>query len=165
MNDDSLDKLIRAKVSEQESTYPSHFQTPDALWKSLTEKRYRYRPSRRKYVWQAAAAALVVMMAGYGYFLYNTPDDSISGGLGSATLSGKEREAVDFITRYCATRNGSCSNPVIQELQGDLEQSFRKLDEINQELQVYGDDADLVRAKARIESHQARLIKTIVQTL
>ena len=80
-------------------------------------------------------------------------------------LSAKEQDAMSFIARYCAEKNISCSTPVIQELRTDLEQSFRKLDEINGQLQRYGDDTELVRAKERIETHQARLIKIIVQTL
>ena len=51
------------------------------------------------------------------------------------------------------------------ELRIDLEQSFKKLEEIDQQLQVYGNNAELIRAKTRIENHQARLLKTIVQTL
>jgi hypothetical protein len=80
-------------------------------------------------------------------------------------LSVEEQNAVNFIARYCEGENISCSTPVVQQLRNDLTQSFRKLDEIDQQLRLYGDDTELIRAKARIESHQARIIKTIVKTL
>lgn len=165
MNDDSLDKLIRAKVRERENLYPSRWPAPDVLWRSLNERRDHRQAKRRKVLWQVAAAVLILMMAGYTFFLHNGPGTSIKRDRNPATLSVKEQNAVDFIARYCAGKNVSCNTPVMQELRSDLEQSFRKLEEIDDQLQLYGNDAELMRARARIESHQARLIKTIVQTL
>jgi hypothetical protein len=164
MNDDSLDKLIREKVREHESLYPARWPAPDVLWRSLNERRL-LQAKRRNGWWQAAAALLIIMMAGYTFFLHNVPGDTISHDHSPATLSIKEQDAVDFIARYCAGKNTSCNTPAIRELRGDLEQSFRKLEEIDDQLKVYENDAELIRAKDRIESHQARLIKTIVQIL
>jgi len=165
MNDDSLDKLIREKIREQEGLYPSRWPAPDVLWRSLNERRDRHQARRRKIWWQVAAAVLIIMMAGYTFFLDNGPGTSIKRDRSSAALSVKEQDAVDFIARYCAGKNISCNTPDMVELRGDLEQSFRKLEEIDDQLKVYGNDAGLIRAKGRIESHQARLIKTIVQRL
>ena len=165
MNDDSLDKLIREKIREQENLYPSRWPEPDVLWRSLNERRDHRQAKRRKGLWQVAAAVLIIMMAGYTFFLHNVPGNTISHDHSPATLSIKEQDAVDFIARYCAGKNISCNTPAILELRGDLEQSFRKLEEIEDQLQLYENDAELIRAKARIESHQARLIKTIVQIL
>jgi hypothetical protein len=163
MNDDSLDKLFNAKAREQEDRYPSHWPTPDAVWRSLTNRRNRAR--RKKILWRVAASVLVVMTTGYIFFLQNKAQDTANPDREYATLSVKEQSAINYIARYCEEKNISCNTPVITELRKDLEQSFRKLEEIDDQLQVYGNDAELVRAKARIESHQARLIKTIVQTL
>ena len=163
MNDDSLEKLIREKIREQESIYPSRWPEPDVLWTSLNERRDRDQAKRRKILWQAAV--LIVMMVGYTFFLNNGRGTSIKRDRSPAALSVKEQDAVDFIARYCAGKTISCNTPDVLELRGDLEQSFRKLEEIDDQLKVYGNDAELIRAKARIESHQARLIKTIVQIL
>jgi len=165
MNDDSLEKLIREKIREQESIYPSRWPEPDVLWTSLNERRDRDQAKRRKILWQVAAAVLIVMMVGYTFFLDNGRGTSIKRDRSPAALSVKEQDAVDFIARYCAGKTISCNRPDVLELRGDLEQSFRKLEEIDDQLKVYGNDAELIRAKARIESHQARLIKTIVQIL
>ena len=165
MNDDSLDKLIRDKVREHENLYPDRWPAPDILWRSLNERRDRDQAKRRKILWQVAAAVLIVMMVGYTFFLDNGPGVSIKHDLSPAALSVKEQDAIDFIARYCAGKTISCNTPDVLELRGDLERSFRKLEEIDNQLKVYGNDAVLIRAKARIESHQARLIKTIVQIL
>ena len=164
MKDDSLDKLIREKVREQENLYPTRWPAPDILWRSLNERRL-IQAKRRKVLWQVAAAVLIIIMAGYTFFLHNFPGNTISHDHSPATLSSKEKDAVDFIARYCAGKNISCNTPAILELRGDLEQSFRKLQEIEDQLQLYENDTELIRAKDRIESHQARLIKTIVQIL
>jgi hypothetical protein len=164
MNDNSLDKLIREKIREQENLYPSRWPEPDVLWRSLNERR-GLQAKRRKGLWQIAAAVLIIMMAGYTFFLHNRPGKTISRDLSPTTLSVKAQDAVDFIARYCAGKNMACNTPVMLELRGDLEQSFRKLEEIDNQLKVYRNDIELIRAKSRIESHQARLIKAIVQTL
>jgi hypothetical protein len=167
MKDDSLDKLIREKVRAQETTYPSHLPDPDALWQALNKKRDRHKTKQRQLMWRIAASVLIVMMAGYAYIFQDRyRDDAISVQTpGLATLSVNEQNALDYIARYCAEKNSSCNTPVLQELRSDLEESFRKLEEIDQRLRLYGMDAGLIRARARVESHQARVIKTIVQTL
>jgi hypothetical protein len=167
MNDDSLDKLIRDKVREQETTYPSPLPHRDILWQSLNERRDRQKTKQRQLLWRVAASVLIVMMAGYVYVLHNQySNDAIvvqSPALATQSVSGQN--ALDYIARYCAEKKSSCDTPALQALRSDLEESFRKLEEIDQRLRFYGKDADLIRARVRVESHQARVLKTIVQTL
>jgi hypothetical protein len=167
MNDDSLDKMIRAKVREQEAFYPTHLPSPDVLWQSLNERRHRHRKAKQlRIVWRVAATVLIVMIAGYAYFVKDQYEhDSIAVQTLRPIEKSGEQRALDYIAKCCAEKNISCSTPAVQALQSDLEESFRKLEEIDQQLQLYGKDADLIRARARVESHQARVIKTIVQTL
>ena len=165
MNDDSLDKLFREKVLEQESIYPSRWSNADVLWKSLNEKRDRRKTKQRRLLWEfAAAAVLITVLAGI-FFIPNRSGNVRKQNEDLATSSSQEQDALEFIANYCAQKNISCSAPVIQELRSELEQSYRKLKEIDGQLQRYGNDAELIRAKGRIESHQVRLIKTIVQKL
>jgi hypothetical protein len=166
MNDDSLDKLIRDKVREQEATYPSHLPDRNVLWQFLNERRHRHKTKQRQLLWRVAASVLIVMMAGYIYIFQDQySNDVIVQSPALATQSVSGQNALDYIARYCAEKKSSCSTPALQELRNDLEESFRKLEEIDQRLRFYGKDADLIRARARVESHQARVIKTIVQTL
>jgi hypothetical protein len=167
MNDDSLDKLIRDKVREQEAIYPSHLPHRDVLWQSLNERRERHKTKQRQLLWRVAASVLIVMMAGYIYVFQNQySNDAIAVQSPAQTIqSVNGQSALDYIARYCAEKKSSCSTPALQELRSDLEESFRKLEEIDQRLRFYGKDADLIRARARVERHQARVIKTIVQTL
>ncbi|HEY3404725.1 MAG TPA: hypothetical protein VGK59_15150, partial [Ohtaekwangia sp.] len=139
----------------------SHWPSTDVLWNTLCERRAAKKQQRT--VWRAAAAVLIIAMAGYIYFDRSMQHHTLSES--SNTLSPQEQHAVDFIARYCAERNISCHTPDMLELRHDLEQSFQKLNEIDLQLRMYGNDPELIRAKNRIESHQARLIKTIVQTL
>jgi len=161
MTDDSLDQLCREKILAQENTPLSHWPSSEALWNTFRKRRAQKK--QRRTLWHTAAAALIIATAGYVYFDRSAQTQTLYGSL--RTLSPEEQYAVDFIARYCAAKNISCNTPDMLELRHDLEQSFQKLNEIDQQLRVYGNDPELVRAKNRIESHQARLIKTIVQTL
>ena len=163
MNDDLLDKLFREKVLEQESLYPPRWPGSDVLWMSINERRHR-KTKQRKLLWQFAAVVLITALAG-AFFIPIRLGNTNKHDETPATLSSREKEALEFIAKHCAQKDISCGTPVIQELRGELEQSFTKLEEIDGQLQRYGNDAELIRAKARIESHQARLIKTIVQKL
>jgi hypothetical protein len=161
MNDDSFDKMLREKVLEHESNYPAGFPTPDLLWKTFGERRRDRKEKRRKFTWRIAASIMIIMTAGYTSFLNKGTSELIS----TRAPSTKKQDAIDFINRYCSENNISCDKPVIQELQKDLALTFKKLEEIDQQVRIYGDDAELIRAKQRIVSHQATLIRTIVQTL
>jgi hypothetical protein len=162
MNDESLDTLFRTRAHEQEGTLPPQWPAPDALWSSLNEKRRR-KDSRKKIVWRVAAALLITALAA-GYTLFFLPEPE-SPYWRRANLSPAEQDAFEFIDRHCGEKNISCSTPVMLELRSDLHLSFKKLEEIDQKLQLYGNDAELMRARARVENHQARIIKTIVQKL
>lgn len=162
MNDEAFDNLIRKSVQEQEGVHPSGLPGSEALWIMLAEKQRRNKANHRRQVWYAAAAALFVLVIGYVFLI---PEKQTIDSVASITWSAHEQSAVDFIARYCEGENATCNAEVIQQLRNDLHASFEKLKEIDQQLKVYGDDAELVRARARIESHQARIIKTIVKTL
>ena len=164
MNDDAFDRMMKERILQQENSYPDPWPTRDALWKLLNERRSNRKAKQRRILWRVAAAVLLTVLAGT-FFLHNKLTRTMEAEQSLTILSAKEQDAMSFIARYCAEKNISCSTPVIQELRTDLEQSFRKLDEINGQLQRYGDDTELVRTKERIETHQARLIKIIVQTL
>lgn len=166
MNDDELDRLIKRKAEELEGSYPVDFLEPDKLWHALSEKRHRHIFLRRT-VWISAAATIVAAILFYGLLRHagEVGEREINQTAVTDSMSVKEKHAMDFITRYCAGNNIACNTPELHNLRRDLTQSYDALEEIEKQLQLYGQDRALVRAKERVESHQARLIKTIVKTL
>ncbi len=147
-----------------ENIPPPQWPSADTLWHSWNAKRQKAK--QKLTLWRGvAAAALIIAIAGYTLHSYNKSNTSIQETTRTTTLSPIEQHAMDFIAKHCASKNISCNTPDMLQLRQDLEQSFDKLEEIDQQLQVYGNNPELIRARNRIESHQARLIKTIVQIL
>lgn len=165
MNDDALDKFIRKSVNKLDHTHPTGFLEPDRLWELLNEKRRR-KTIWRKTVWTSVAATIIITLSFYGLTWQERGAEewAVSQAGVANALPEKEKHAMDFITSHCAAHN-MCNTPELHALRQELAQSHDKLREIEKQLQLYGQDRALMRAKERVERHQARLIKTIVQIL
>jgi hypothetical protein len=166
MTTDPLDQIIKKKVEELGAVYPPHFPDKDALWELFLLKRANQKSKKKKASWKIAASVLIFILGGYGaitVYHSNQKRDFISSPLpaGSSEVS----DAIEFINRHCTADNIACNTPEFRQLQDDLRQSFVKLAEIDNKLHQYGSDANLVRARKRIETHQTRIIKVLVQTL
>jgi hypothetical protein len=161
MNDESIDKIVRERLLELDSIHPAQFPGAENLWSALDERR-KLRARHRVWQWGAVAAMLTITISTYLFSLRN-PTTPLAG---EATYpAGSKTEVIEFIAQFCADKNIKCDDPAVQQLRSDLEVSFTKLREIDQQIKLYGDDASLIRARARIESHQARVVKSIVQIM
>jgi hypothetical protein len=163
MTDDSLDKLIRRSVEELDQQHPVGTPPKGELWLSLKERR-----SQRKstdVVWLSVAATIIVVA---GFIVYTSSLNRVSSQLskhGVDSVRLMENDALAFIAEYCHDKKIACNTPELRDLRLELEQSAQKLDEIEKQLLLYGNDRDLMRARGRVERHKARVIKTIVQIL
>jgi hypothetical protein len=166
MINDPLDDMIRTRLEELDTVHPPHLPAPDALWQSLMARRASRKTQRRKAMWSIAASVLILFMAGY-YFVSQRQHTStlVTDRSQELRTPAKEQDALAYIARYCAGKNIACNAPAVLQLRSDLEHAADKLEEIDQQLRLYGNDADLIRARARVEKHQARVIKAIVQIL
>ena len=166
MKTDPLDEMIVAKLKELDNIHPPHLPDRESLWQSFKQRRDSAQARIRRIQWSIASGILILAIAGYQMIsLKQAKLDMFSNQYSEFAESSSEQNALEYIMKICAQKNISCNSPVVLELRADLEVSFDKLKEIDQQLLLYGDDVNLIRAKARIENHQARVIKAIVQTL
>lgn len=166
MKTDPLEEMIIAKLKKLDKIHPPHLPDRESLWQSFTQRRDSAQTRIRTIRWSIAAGILILAIASYQMIsLKPAQVDMRSTPYPEFPESASEQSALEYIRQICAKKNISCNSPVVLELRADLEVSFDKLKEIDQQLLLYGDDVNLIRAKARIENHQARVIKTIVQTL
>lgn len=162
MTDDSLDKLIRRSVEALDQKPPAGAPAKDELWFLLSERRSR---KRTNLVWMSVAATViaVTIFAVYAPSLYRVSPPRSYHRADSVNLA--QNDVLAFIDEYCGERKISCNTPELRDLRLELEQSAQQLHEIDRQLRLYGNDRDLMRAKERVERHQARVIKTIVQIM
>ena len=58
-----------------------------------------------------------------------------------------------------------CGYQQFLALRNELEQSSLQLEEIEKQLSLFGPDQRLINAKTRVQKHQYRIIKAIVQII
>lgn len=162
MNDDNLDNLIRRKVHELDESYPDELVADDALWEEIISRK-KQRQARRTIQWSVAATLLILITAGTLWRTFPTRH-SHSQTLPEMTSIG-EHEVLEQINKLCSGNNVSCHSPAFKELQEELKESSLSLMEIEKQISVFGRDANLLRAKTRIENHQVNIIRAMIQTL
>jgi hypothetical protein len=118
-------------------------------------------------LWRAAASILLISTAIAVYvFLYDRHISIIAlKPVPTIKLPSAENEAMDYINHQCAGNNIVCESPVFKELQLELNSSTSELHSIDEQIKLFGNDEQLLRAKTRIENHQARILKAMLQIL
>jgi hypothetical protein len=165
MKEPLVDDIIKTKIAALDNTYPAELPDPDLLWEMLLERRSQ-RHKRKRILWRVAASLLILVVPAVVLTIsFHKTNSAATERFSNLTTSTPGKEALEYISRFCAGNNISCASPAVRELQQDLKESSTKLSEINRQIQLYGSDARLIRAKTRIENHQTRVIKAIVQTL
>src|SRR5687767_13042185 len=159
MTMDPFDEMIRSKVEELDGIYPPQLSSKEMLWQALLKKQVD-RKARKKMVWSVAASLLVLVTAAYllTFNLRTRDTQGIPTDAALPRMLSAKTEALAYINRRCVENRLSCTSPVIQELRQDLDASFVKLNEIDEQIRLYGNDASLVRARTRVENHQSRVI-------
>lgn len=166
-NDSIIDDALRRSAAASGDIYPEDLVSEEDLWIAIGGKRKRSKMMRLRKA--LAVAATVVLLAGAGclwYYPKQTGQEVVSiPGLVPELLPEKENEAMEYIRRACAAGNIASHSPSFKELQSELKSSSAALFTINRQIRLYGNDELLLRAKTRIENHQARVIKAMVQLL
>jgi hypothetical protein len=167
MNNNPTDGEIKKKMQELDKIYPAGLPHPDILWQSILLKRKTRRLQRITITWSIAASFTLLIMAGFIWRMSVPQKQQHERPVPSdhKTLSAQENEALAYVTLLCRSNNVSCASPAFKELKDELTESSLTLMEINKKIVLFGKDANLERAKTRIENHQARLIKAMVQIL
>ena len=110
--------------------------------------------------WSVAACLLVLAVAGLTW-----RQERLKPPVAEAPASTNRHAALDYIMDICKGNNIACLSPAFKELENELGESAAQLAEVKKQIALFGDDDNLVKAQQRIENHQARIIRAMVQTL
>ena len=58
-----------------------------------------------------------------------------------------------------------CNAPAFLELKRELDQLAQQAEQVNQRMETFGPDPDLVKAEVRLENHKSYLIREPIQIL
>jgi hypothetical protein len=167
-NDQLMDDALRESALSLEKSYPADCSSMPELWMAIDAKRKQRRKTRfRKRLAVAATVLLISTAASIWYVSENarhTPP-VVQQKHQPAKLSGPEIGTLEYINNLCKGNQIVCSSPDFKELQTELNASLAELTSINQQIKLFGNDELLLQAKTRIENHQARVIKAMVQML
>jgi hypothetical protein len=165
VNDEDIDQFVLSQLQTADRTYPPSWTAADVLWGRLAQKR-RQRLHRTRWLLSAAASILILVTAGWPWQqtkLSNKASHPIAMGTMDAVQS--EEDALAYIYKLCQGNNAGCTSPDFQTLKEDLAATNKSLNEVTQAMARFGQDEHLLRAKERIETHQARIIRAMVQML
>ena len=160
-NDQLMDEALRKSAAALEENYPAGLPPAPELWTAIHAKRKNKRIVHLQ-LWSAAATILLLATA-ITIWIVAKKDPPLP--VSQYKLPTTEKEAMAYIQQACMGDNVACDSPVFTELRSELDSSSTALTAINQQLALFGDDEQLLRAKTRIENHQARIVKAMLQIL
>ena len=168
IEDENLDKEIRKQVLELNNSYPAGLPHQEWLWGSIQERKRKRKIRTIQIRWSIAAAVALFIIAGLGVFHTWTPKNGPGNQTELSVLFSDipgGSQAYEYINQVCKTQSGHCKSEQFLALRTELEQSSLRLDEIEKQISLFGPDQRLVNAKTRVQKHQYRIIKTIVQII
>lgn len=166
--EEEWEKEIRKQVSELDNSYPAGLPPQEVLWESIQSSRRRSRVRKLQIRWSMAATVALLVMAGLGVLQPWAPGREQAHDVELLSLLSDipgGSSAYDYIYQVCNTRSGQCKSEQFLALQSELRQSSLQLEEIEKQISLFGPDQHLVNARTRVEKHQHRIIKTIVQSI
>src|SRR5690606_30447337 len=140
------------------------FTPPDVLWTRLQKRTCERSAIRKQITWSIAASVLILIISVFIFLKPDTQGDNVSMTEENIVLD-YEHKAIKYINALCERNNAACASSAFTELKNDLEESTSMLNKIDRQISLFGNDEELLRARSRIENHQARLIKEMIQTL
>lgn len=166
-NDQIIDDALRQSAASLHQSYPHDLPPSGEIWDAINSKRKRRKVVRMPIPWRAAASIILITTAIAVYvFLYDKHIYVIGlKPVPTIKLPATENEAMQYIHHQCAGNNIVCESPAFKELQSELNSSSTELNAIDQQIKLFGNDEQLLRARVRIENHQARILKAMLQIL
>ena len=168
IEDENLDKEIRKRVLELNNSYPPSLPHQELLWGSIQEIKRKGKIQTIQIRWSIAAAVALFTIAGLGVFHTWTPKSRPVNQTELSILFSDipgGRKAYDYINQVCKTHSEHCKSEQFLALRNELEQSSLQLDEIEKQISLFGPDQRLINAKTRVQKHQYRIVKAIVQII
>jgi hypothetical protein len=166
-NDQMIDDALRTSASSLDKKYPANISPSSGIWEAIHTKRKRRKTVRIQKRW-AVAATVVLLLTAVPLWFFLKKDHALPVVQEKHVPEQKptaENEAIEYIRRLCTGNNIACFSPAFKELEAELSSSSAALSAINQQIKLFGNDEQLLRAKTRIENHQAQIVKAMVQIL
>ncbi|MEO1053084.1 MAG: hypothetical protein AAFX87_20790 [Bacteroidota bacterium] len=166
LEDENLDKEVRKRVLDLSDSYPRTLPDSELLWQSIEEKRAKAKTRSIQIRWSIAASITLCIISGLWLFQPVAPGNSPNQDLSALFAEIPEaKQAYDYIDQVCKAQSSICMSEQFQTLRIELEQSSVQLDEIEKQIDLFGPDKHLINAKDRVQKHQYRIIKTLVQII
>lgn len=164
-NDQMIDDELQRAASSDEAMYPADIAPSAFIWKLVMKKRKRRRTLQLRKMWAAAAVLLLISTASVWYGMKQNNALLVKNKPEAIPVANEEHEALAYIQRLSTGGNIACQSPAFIELKKALEDSFINLADVNEQIALFGENEQLTRAKARIENHRARIVKSMLQML
>lgn len=166
-NDQIIDDALRQSAASLEQSYPHDLPPSGDIWNAINAKRKRRKVVRMQTLWRVAAS-LILLATFITLWIVSQKGRDIVVGQHTPPrleLSAGESEAMEYIRQQCAGNNIVCQSLAFKDLQWELNSSYTELYSIYQQIKLFGNDEQLLRARIRIENHQARIVKAMLQIL
>lgn len=168
--DETLDKAL--------ASLPQH-EPRAAMWEQISSAKQMPSVFGRRMAWAAAASVLLCLLGGYWFYRQTNPAETVTVAYSVETVPTAMSEPTAnlpadntadehleaFINQACEQQVVACKKPDVQDLRQQLADLDQRKQQINKQLTVFSDDADLVRAQIRIENERADVTKELVRIL
>lgn len=154
-------------LNEKKRQLPQH-QPEDTTWSKIenrlpnfSEKRFRINTK-----WLAAASILLFIST---LWLLKIPKEDTKVSYSSESKTVKPVKSGDSnineINRRCNEIKVLCKRPEIKELREEIENLDKENAAIEEQMELFGSDADLLAAQQRIQLKKAELAKEIIELM
>jgi hypothetical protein len=168
MNDNSFDDLVRQRIRQLNNQFPVEMQGAEILWETILVRKKKRDLAKRIISYGIAASVLLLMTA--GFLWQRTSSNSVENEMAvrehlKVHGPSAETETLAFLKKLCEGDNISCHSPAFHELRAALDESFARLKEIDDQLLIFRDDANLIRARTQAEQQKTRIMREMVLML
>lgn len=163
-----IDDALQESALSLEKSYPADCSPMSELWMAIDAKRRQRRKIRIRKGWAVAATVLLISTAASIWYVSENARHTppvVQQKRHPQETARSENGVIEYINNLCMGNHIVCSSPDFKELQAELDASLSDLSTIKQQIKIFGNDEVLLQAKKRIENHQTRVIKAMIQML
>ena len=176
INENPEDEIIRKKLKTLDNSFPEALGRPEELWEDISGRlETGTKKTLIKYI-LAVAASISLLVVGYVLLVhqpnreemitYKTEVVQEDEKTEPFIESGREgEEAMEFVNAQCSMQKPACNTEEFLMLKKQLEEVDVEINEISQQLELFGPDPALVRAYTYAENQKAYLLRELIQIL
>jgi hypothetical protein len=120
---------------------------------------------RKKY-WLAAASVLVLLMIGWwSVSPEENVDISYSTEVAENTFTTVESTDLKAIDQRCEELIVVCNTLEVKDLRAEIEALANESEALQEQVEVFGDDATILRAQQKVETQKAEMMKQLLELM